>query len=275
MDTLITFGDGVKALDDKGKVGGYLVRFGSENDYDLSSMKDYFTAETDFGIDDWDNAKSIVLFQHGQDKQLGKRRLGSGSMKMDNVGIWIEAQLNIRDEYEAAVYELAKKGKLGWSSGVPAHLVDREQKDNGAHHIKSWYLGTDASLTPNPAEYRNGAISLKSLMEDQSKRLEDQTNDLVELARKFVTEMNDLRDRFESIKTLRAKDGRDLSENSLKCLDASSEALDEVLNQLQTTKSSLTSISVTGEQSQTVAEPTFADPIEAAELLKRLEQLLN
>jgi HK97 family phage major capsid protein len=51
---------------------------------------------------------------------------------------------------------------MGWSSGTAGHLVEREEKGASAH-ILHWPLGLDASITPTPAEYRNSAVSLKSL----------------------------------------------------------------------------------------------------------------
>ena len=43
----IYFGGEVKALDDNGKVGGYLIRYGTDDDPDLTG--DYFSKNTDFG----------------------------------------------------------------------------------------------------------------------------------------------------------------------------------------------------------------------------------
>lgn len=155
---LITFGSEVKALGD-GKVAGYLVRFSSAEEPDLEG--DYFTIDTDFG----DTAVTDVYYQHGYDVKLGKRRLTKGDMKEDDIGVWIEAQLSMRDEYERAIYALVEAGKLGWSSGTAPHLVEREKKGD-AHFIKTWPLGLDASLTPNPAEPRNEVIPLKSYLDE-------------------------------------------------------------------------------------------------------------
>lgn len=152
-------GDEVKALDDTGRVGGYLVRYGSPNDVDLTG--DYFDASTDFDVDEWPH-KSRVYYQHGLDERLKHRKLGSGEMRQDDIGVWVEAQLGLRDEYEKAIFELVKQGKMGWSSGTAGHLVERESK-GAAHHIQHWPLGLDASITPTPAEYRNSAVTLKSL----------------------------------------------------------------------------------------------------------------
>jgi hypothetical protein len=161
---LISFGDAVKALGD-GKVAGYLVRFGDETTPDLTG--DFFTKETDFG----DVTHTAVYYQHGLDRKMGKRKLAKGDMREDDVGVWIEAQLNMRDEYEKAIYAMVEQGKMGWSSGTAPHLVEREEKGK-AHFIKTWPLGLDASLTPTPAEPRNEVITLKSFMGDLQKLAE-------------------------------------------------------------------------------------------------------
>lgn len=153
--TLVWFGDAVKALGD-GRIGGYLVRFGSPDDPDLEG--DYFDASTDFG----DIKTSPVYYQHGLDKSLKTRRLGQATLKVDEFGVWAETQLELRDEYERFIYGMAEAGKMGWSSGTASHLVEREQTGK-AWHIKHWPLGLDASLTPTPAEPRNAAVPLKSL----------------------------------------------------------------------------------------------------------------
>jgi HK97 family phage major capsid protein len=154
---MIYFGDAVKALGD-GKVGGHLVRFSTDEDPDLTG--DFFDKDTDYG----DLSKADVYYQHGMDTKIGKRKIGKGTLKLDDVGVWIEAQLNMRDEYEKAIYALAEAGKLGWSSGTASHLVDREAKGK-ANYIKAWPLGLDASLTPTPAEPRNEAIPFKSYLD--------------------------------------------------------------------------------------------------------------
>ncbi len=149
-------GDAVKALNDSGKVGGYLIRFTSEQEPDLTG--DYFTKDTDFGESD----KLPVLYHHGFDDVIKKRKIGIANLRRDDVGLWAEAQLQLRDEYEKAIFELAKSEKLGWSSGAAAHTVEREDNKT-ASWIRQWYLA-EASLTPTPAEYRNQVTSIKSLI---------------------------------------------------------------------------------------------------------------
>lgn len=154
QEALACFGDTVKALGN-GKVGGYLIRHSGEADPDLTA--DFFDAKTDIHTPD----VLPVLYQHGFDEHIGKRVLGKAKTGRDDVGLWIEAQLDMRDEYEKAVYALVEKGKLGWSSGALSHLVEREPVGK-AMHIKTWFVG-EASLTPTPAEPRNSVVPLKSI----------------------------------------------------------------------------------------------------------------
>lgn len=158
-DTQVYYGGSIKDLGD-GRVGGYLVMFGDATKTDLEG--DFFTPDTDFDIDD-DSAKTSIYYQHGLDPVLKKRTLGKGTLvKHDDVGIWVEAQLKLRDDYEKAVYGMVQAGKMGWSSGTAAHLVEREPVGK-SFHIKRWALGLDASITPTPAEPRTQALSLKSI----------------------------------------------------------------------------------------------------------------
>lgn len=144
-DTLVVFGSEIKALGN-GKVGGYLVRFTDAAHPDLEN--DFFTKDTDFDTSDGDSI--TIYYNHGFDPVLKTRKLGKGIIAIQDIGIWVEAQLAMRDDYEKAIYAMAEKGKLGWSSGTLGYLVEREP-DEKAMWVKSWPLGKDASLTPTPA----------------------------------------------------------------------------------------------------------------------------
>ena len=144
-DTLLAFGGEIKALGD-GRVAGYLVRYTSAETPDLTG--DYFDANTDFDAEDGDRV--TVYYGHGFDPVLKHRKLGKGTLRFDDVGVWVEAQLQMRDEYERAIYAMAEAGKLGWSSGTLPNLVEREDEGE-AKRITHWPLGKDASLTPTPA----------------------------------------------------------------------------------------------------------------------------
>ena len=154
----IYFGSQVKMLPN-GKVGGYLVRFSGPSDPDL--VGDFFTKETVFGP----NRTPPLLYHHGFDGTLKSRIIGDTEWKIDDVGIWLEAQLSLRDEYEKHINDLVEKGMLAWSSGAVSHTVEREAVGK-SYHIKTWIIG-EASLTPTPAEPRNSAVSIKSIFPDR------------------------------------------------------------------------------------------------------------
>ena len=182
-DTLLWFGGEVKALDDSGKIGGYLVRFSTADDPDLAG--DFFTAETDFGP----IKTSPILYHHGMDQQIKGARLGIGELEIKDAGVWMQGQLDLRNEYEEAIFEMAKQGKLGWSSGTASHLVEREAVGK-SWHIKSWPLGLDASLTPTPCEPRTKAIPLKSYLSN----LTQETETKEALAQKASSSVEDVKE---------------------------------------------------------------------------------
>ena len=162
MDTLVYFGDAVKALG-SGKVGGYLVRWGKPGDVDLEG--DYFTPETDIGVEIGDRLP--VYFEHGYDPVVKNRKIGKGTiLKTDDIGLWFEGQLELRDEYERMIYALAEAGKLGWSSQAGGSLVSKSVGEGG-NHIETWPLA-EATLTKSPAEHRNTAVPIKSIYPDVS-----------------------------------------------------------------------------------------------------------
>jgi len=144
----------VKFIGD-GKVGGYLVVFGDVNTRDLQG--EYFTKDTEFNLD-WYEVRP-ALYHHGLDGELAAAPVGKiNNLKVDKVGIWAEAQLDMHKEYVEAVNKLVKKGILHWSSGSLAHLVE-VTKDG---QIKKWPI-VEGSLTPTPAEPRKTDIhSIKS-----------------------------------------------------------------------------------------------------------------
>jgi HK97 family phage major capsid protein len=155
---VVTTGPALKALGD-GRIGGHLVIFGGE---DLTG--DFFDADTDYDLEDG-QGKATVLYHHGMDATLKRRKLGRADLRVDDVGVWMEAQLALRDDYERALYGMIEAGKMGLSSGTAPHLVEREQQANGANKITRWPLGLDASITPIPAEPRTSVVALKTYLE--------------------------------------------------------------------------------------------------------------
>lgn len=183
-DELVYFGGEVKHLGG-GKVGGYLVRYSNNSDTDLDG--EFFTADTDFGVADGNQLP--VYYNHGMDSAMKNRRIGRGAVKYDDAGLWFEAQLEMRDNYERRIVQLAEAGKLGWSSGAAGHLVERVA-DGDASKITSWPLA-EASLTPTPAEPRNSAVPIKSLQASSIGEADENTQEKNEMDESKLNELLD------------------------------------------------------------------------------------
>ena len=153
-DEIISYGGVVKSLDN-GTITGQLIQFTTAKDPDLTG--DYFSKESVIQI----GAEMPVYYMHGRDSKIGKTRIGTASIKQDDVAIWAETQLNLRNEYEKAIAKMAAAGKLGYSSGSLPYLMDRKVIGDGKSLITNWVVG-EVSLTPMPAEARN-IVSVKSL----------------------------------------------------------------------------------------------------------------
>jgi phage head maturation protease len=160
MDLLTVYSDSIKS-DRLGSVKGYLVRFGSPDATDLEG--DYFTPQTDFGfpIKAGQRVPLNVYYHHGMDKFVGKKSIGTGYVKMDETGLWYEAQLDMADSYGEMIAKLCKQGKMGYSSGAAGHMVERKSVGK-ASEITRWCIA-EASITPTPAEYRNSVKSLEDM----------------------------------------------------------------------------------------------------------------
>ena len=171
--------DNIK-VNGKGLVSGYLVRFGSPSDTDLEN--EYFTKSTDFGVD-LSNGKEAgigLYYNHGMDSKIKTNKIGYAQIKMDDIGIWLRGQLDMADDYSKMIYEMAKMGKLGLSSGAASHMVERERMGK-SYQIKRWPVA-EASLTPTPAESRNMVAA---------KRYYDEMGRFVPLSREEMARMED------------------------------------------------------------------------------------
>ena len=123
-EQFVTIGGELKALGN-GRVGGYLVRFGTPDATDL--VGDYFTNATDYDLEADGTGKSTVLYHHGMDEVLKRRKLGRADLRTDGIGVWMEAQLAMRDEYDQAIYGMIEAGKMGLSSGKIGRASCRER----------------------------------------------------------------------------------------------------------------------------------------------------
>jgi hypothetical protein len=162
-------GGTLKAIE-YGRVGGYLVIFTNTDDRD--SYDEYFTGRTDYGLDYYRNQP--VLYHHGQKDELVTPIGMIDTLRVDERGIYAEAQLDVNHEdptirqYARTAYAQVNAGKLFWSSGSAEHLV--RITDDG--EIVQWYI-VEGSLTPTPAEQRGRTqveilrAAMKALLDTQ------------------------------------------------------------------------------------------------------------
>jgi phage head maturation protease len=99
-------------------VAGYGVVFGGE---DLAG--ETFSADTDFMLELVPT--KMALYDHRQNAVV-KHAIGTipnGNIKIDEVGLWIEAELDKSKAYVSAIRDLVKAGcaglviRFGWSFG--------------------------------------------------------------------------------------------------------------------------------------------------------------
>jgi hypothetical protein len=175
-DTKIYFGDAVKALDENGRVGGYLIRFSQKPRPRKDLSGQYFTKDTYLGASDGNGVEAI--FEHGfpvpadryiKDvsaadmkalQELSERTFAPLKTRRDAIGIFAETVLNLEDEYEKFIFDRVKANKIGWSSGAAGHRV--KIKPDG--EITHWTIA-EGSLTPRPCEPLNRCYEVKSLGE--------------------------------------------------------------------------------------------------------------
>lgn len=175
----IAFGGEIKALEEKdGKGGfeGFLVRYSDSENPDL--VGDYFTKSTELFVED--GTFIPVLYDHGLNATLKRRKIGRAKTSYKDAGLFIQGELDLRDDFEKAVYEeLVKKGKAGLSSGAASHMVARKKSDKkGISEILEWGVA-EASITPAHTELENTVeattTTLKSYLETRQDPLDAET----------------------------------------------------------------------------------------------------
>jgi len=152
-------------------IEGYGVPFGGPiKGRDMHGQ--FFSKNTDFALDLIPDGQRPLLYQHGLDKKLDTQVIGRwGVKRIDDGGVWVQAQLNARSEYINEIKELIDQDALGFSSGTMGHLVKVSSKTG---EILKWAL-VELSLTPNPAnpnayivkQKKSAKAYIKSLMEGE------------------------------------------------------------------------------------------------------------
>jgi hypothetical protein len=164
LDSLLTAehtyftGTAIKAIgiNGDGKIGGYLVAYGSPNQRD--SGGEYFKAITDYALDYY--PERPILYHHGL-SDLKAVKIGTiYKITPDENGLYAEGVLDVNHEdptirnYARKAYDMVRAGKLGWSSGSAPNLVEVEPDG----FIKRWPI-VEGSLTPTPAEPKRTTVS--------------------------------------------------------------------------------------------------------------------
>lgn len=147
---------GVKVLNEEtGLIGGWGIPFGGPvKDKNHAAGKDldgeYFDETTNFCFDWFPNEGRPVLYDHGTDPEVKLTTVGRQTSKFvdPKLGVWVETQLDMANQYAKYILELAKKGVLGYSSGALGGYVKREA--NGK--ISQWpYIEQTVTVRPaNP-----------------------------------------------------------------------------------------------------------------------------
>lgn len=160
-------GGAIKAMAN-GEIGGYLVAFGDPTKAD--SAGEYFHNQTDFALNYY--PERPVLYHHGM-TDIKAMKIGViYDITPDEHGLYAKAILDVNHEdpnirhYARAAYKMVTEGKLAWSSGSAANLVEVKQSGR----IDRWPI-VEGSLTPIPADttgrtsVRAMSAALKSLEE--------------------------------------------------------------------------------------------------------------
>jgi hypothetical protein len=235
-DSLVSYGESVKALDGF-RIGGLLAPFGSPAEVDAA--RDYFTAETDFGLDVSRYARVIV--HHGFTKAFGRRKIGVVGMDLTERGVEAAEPLALDPTNPAhrTLYEDATKGRLFWSTGTAPHLMERVPEGH-ARRVTAWPI-TEASLTYTPVNRGAVAQALKALIDSApdglldtsagsgsvaARSLSDRLTLLVADAREVVALATKARDQ-------RAAEGRSLSLEKIEAIAALTPEIAELADALK------------------------------------------
>ena len=182
-------GDTIKTSGNN-RIGGYLVCYTHADDPDLQG--EYFTRATNFWFNEYPIKGKPVLIDHAFDEKFKSIPVGIlDFVKENEVGIWVEAKLHERDEYERMLLEWRDRkfidlpdneikqlasniekavkgffdtGKVQWSSGALPQSV--EVAEDG--HVTSWAI-IEGTGVMTPAEPDGTEISsIKSALDQLS-----------------------------------------------------------------------------------------------------------
>jgi hypothetical protein len=144
-------GGAVKALG-SGTFEGFLVKYGSPEAHDISSMADWFHEGTDFWLPEWSSRP--LLFHHAMDEGTSDEPI-VGAVKIQRVpgGLWLQGQLDASHRYARQIEKLIADGKLKLSADSAPHLIQRTPTAGNTNRVDRFPIFA-ASLTVSPAEPR-------------------------------------------------------------------------------------------------------------------------
>ena len=175
----------IKSAPGQHRFNGYLVRYGRADDMDL--QKEWFSSQTYFMREAGYPIKGApVNYQHGMVPTFGNLSIGMFDyVSEDDIGLFVEAQLHTKEQYEAMLKELGRvkqialgAAQLGRKSELAVKavdsLIDRVplsqsmgadiatfRANDSTGHIEQCGI-VHGALTPSPADYKNPVVQFKN-----------------------------------------------------------------------------------------------------------------
>jgi phage head maturation protease len=141
--TRLIHGSMVKSLG-QGCFGGFGVYFTGPEEPDCDG--EFFDTETDFELDE----KKVlpIMFAHGLDPIVGRRRLGKASFELQPQGLWVEGKFSVNESFIQDIEQLIEEGKMFFSSAAVPHMVEKQEVGKAIRN-KVWPIA-EVSLTASP-----------------------------------------------------------------------------------------------------------------------------
>jgi hypothetical protein len=193
------------------------IPFGGLEELDGKDLDNEFFSKSTNLCSDWYPVSRPLLYEHGLRPGTDVAPVGkvdSSSAVTDEVGVWVEAELDRQGEYFEHIRRLVEQKRMFASSGAMSHLVRRGK--NG--HIDRWPW-VELSLTPIPANplatvepaqakahYKAAGITPPPTIDD------DDTRSYSDLLDRLTDDVGDFTDMTLRLAEGRLKVGRSLSE---------------------------------------------------------------
>ena len=168
-DVVLQFGGAVKALDEAGRVGGWLVEFADPATRTGSPdiAREFFTSHTDYDIEPGTiKACTISRSRPQRHAQEPKDRAGQDGDQKD-AAVWMEAELELRDEYEKNIFAMiaAEAGLVQRKPAAPRYLQGRGRllRDHVLASGRRWFFDSDSGTVHQPSCCRDDSPTSRSL----------------------------------------------------------------------------------------------------------------